>query len=41
MRAIEESVKATSRVDIIKVIVHPSIMGRNQLYILLISIPRF
>ena len=39
MRAAEESVKVTSGVDIIKVIMHPSVMGRDQLYILLISIP--
>jgi len=39
MRAVEESVKVTSGVDIIKVIVYPSVIGRNQLYILLISIP--
>ena len=29
MRAAEESVKAISRVDVIKVIVHPSVTGRN------------
>ena len=39
MRAAEESVKTTSRVDGIKVIVYPSVIGRNQLYILFISIP--
>jgi len=40
MRATEESVKAISRADIIKVIIYPSVMGRNQLYILFISILR-
>jgi len=29
MRAAEESVKVTSGVDIIKVIMHPSVMGRD------------
>jgi len=29
IRAIEESVKATSGVDVIKVIVHPGVTGRN------------
>ena len=39
IRAVEESVKVTSRVDVIKVIVYPSVTGRNQPYILLIFIP--